>query len=380
MKRILICLFVILGAFNITAQTISASTFNLLGKINIGSAKILLIPIADSSYYPENIKVMKGSISKGRFSFKGLISYPSAFILQVTNDFNKLLYVSDIFFIDKGTQSIKCNINVVRENPEISNVTTKEKKENYDKGYSEIDKEFSDFYRRQDSLFNIYRNNLPVEISANFSKEYKSLTHKRDLVLLKYVKKHRDSFLALWELVGKVNAGYRPIFDSIYSQFSSNLKQTVTGKRLNEQLRTSAILSIGKKFPLLLLQNLKFQKRKMVIDMHKKYTLIDFWFSHCFPCISQFDDLKNLYKKYNKNDLDILSISVDDSAHINDWKKVIAKFNLPWKQYLDLNGKEANFLSIHAFPTNFLLDKTGTIIETNIEPSELRLLLEKSNQ
>lgn len=381
MSRIIYSLFtVLLLQYNVNAQTNNPLSFNLIGKINIDTAKILLIPIGDNSYYPEKKGVIKGSINHGKFTFKGPISYPYAFLLQVINDSNKLLYVSSIFFIDSGTQMINCNVNVVREKTEILNVTTEEKRGMYDKAYIQINKEFSDFYRKKDSLYNRYNNNVPAEISANYSKKYQSLEHKKDLVLLQYTKKHPNSFVALWELISRLSSGYQSIYDSIYSQFSDNIKRTATGKRLYDQLRSSSIVNVGNKFPELLLRNIKFEKSGIAINKNKKYTLIDFWFSHCFPCISQFGDLKNLFAEYSKKGLDIISISVDDSSHINDWKNVIAKFKLPWKQYLDLNGKAANRLSIHEFPTNFLLEKSGKIIATNIEPDELGLLLEKSNQ
>lgn len=380
MPRGIFYLFILLFfKFNVSAQIVSSSTFNLIGKINIDSAKILLVPLGDSLYYPEKKVVTKGSIDHGRFNFKGTISYPYAFLLQVINDSNKLLYVSSIFFIDTGTQRINCNVNIVREKPEILNVTTEEKREIYDKAYIQINKEFSDFYRKEDSLYNKYNNKVPSELLANYSKKYASLEDTRDVVLFQYTKKHPHSFVALWELVGRLSSGYRPIYDSIYSQLAADLRRTVTGKRLYDQLRSSSIVNIGNEFPRLLLKNIKNEKCTISINKNKTYTLIDFWFSHCFPCISQFDKLKNLFEKYSKKDLDILSISVDDSAHINDWKNVIAKYSLPWKEYLDLNGKEANYLSINEFPTNFLLDKTGKIIATNIEPSELELLLKKLN-
>lgn len=76
-------------------------------------------------------------------------------------------------------------------------------------------------------------------------------------------------------------------------------------------------------------------------------------------------------------DENIISISVDDSANIANWKKVINQYQLSWEQYLDLNGKEAKRLSIFEFPTNFLIDKSGKIIATDIEPAELKQLLKE---
>lgn len=377
LRRIIFSLSFFLLNFFADAQKSNLSSFNLAGKINVESGKTLLIPIGDSSYYPEKRGVIETPVSGGEFSFKGTISYPYAFMMQAINDSGKLLYVSSIFFIDSGTQKINCNVNSVREKLNISNTTTEEENGVYNNVYIPIKKEFSNYYRKTDSLYKKYDNNVPPGILSIYSKEYRILEHKRDLILLQYTKKHPDSFVALWELIYKLVSGYQPIYDSIYSQFSTSLKQTVTGKRLYDQLRSSSVVNIGNKFPRLLLRNMEIKQSTLSINQNKKYTLIDFWFSHCFPCISQFDELKKLFEKYHKNKFDIISISVDDNAHINDWKNAIAKFSLPWKQYLDLNGKEAHRLSIQEFPTNFLLDETGKIIATNIEPKGLELLLEK---
>ena len=380
MFRIVLNLFVVLLLqYNASAQlNNSPLSFNLEGKINIESAKVLLIPIDDSLYYPQHRGVAKGVINHGKFNFTGPFSYPLAFRLGVINDSEKLFYISDVFFIDSGIQKINCNVKIVREKLHISNATTKEENGFYRNAFIQINKEFNLFNKERDSVYKRYKKkNVPPEIVTLYSKKNTVLEHKRNLVLWRYTKKNPNSFVALWELIEKMNSGYLPIYDSIYSQLSNRLKKTVTGKRLYDQLRSSSVVNIGNKFPRLLLRNMKIKRSRVSINQNKKYTLIDFWFSHCFPCISQFDELKKLFKKYNKNKLDIISISVDDSAHINDWKNVIAKYSLPWKQYLDLNGKEADRLSINSYPTNFLLDKKGEIIATDIEPGELELKLKK---
>ena len=377
LKGIIFSLLFFLLNFFADAQKSNPSSFNLAGKINVESGKILLVPIGDSSYYPENRGIVKSLINHGKFNFSGTISYPYAFRLQAFNDSGKLIYSSNMFYIDSGIQKIICNVNSVREKPGILNSTTEEDKNIYRKAYIPLNIEFSNFYRKKDSISRKYDNNLPSEILLAYSKEYRILEAKRDSILLQYTKKHPGSFVALWSLIYKLVSGYQPIYDSIYSKFFTSLKQTATGKRLYDQLRSSALVNIGNKFPLLLLHNIKMEKEIISINHNKKYTLIDFWFSHCAPCIAQFDDLRNMYRKYHNNKLDILSISVDDNAYIDDWKNVIAKFSLPWRQYLDLNGKEANHLSIQEFPTNLLLNESGKIIATNIEPKGLELLLEK---
>ena len=375
-------IFILISSFslkiNVCAQDFH-SEYELIGRVNIKSGEVLLIPLGDSSYYPEKVKIKKSLINNGKFIFTGKISYPYAFILQVINDSDKLVYVSNLFFLDSGTQKVNCNIKSDNRELNIINRTNKEKNGIYYNVNIPMDSEYNVFYKKKESAFHKFNGKLPVEVSASFSKKFRLLEHRRDLILWQYTKKHPGSFVALWELIGRLNSGYEPIYDSIYFQLSNKLKKTTTGKRLYNLLRSSSIVNTGKPFPHLLLLDLNNRKKEISINQNKKFTLIDFWFSHCYPCISQFAEFKSLFEKYNnKNDLDIISISVDDKGHISDWKKIINQYRLPWKQYLDLNGQDARRLSIFSFPTNFLLDKNGKIIATNIEPDELELLLEKN--
>jgi thiol-disulfide isomerase/thioredoxin len=107
------------------------------------------------------------------------------------------------------------------------------------------------------------------------------------------------------------------------------------------------------------------------INAKTKLTLIDFWFSHCNPCISQFPELEPIFEKYKTIGFNIIGISVDTKDKIGDWNKAIVTNHLPWDQYLDLDGHQAKSLSIFDFPTNYLLDGTGKIVAKNLEPSQL---------
>ncbi|WP_415158529.1 peroxiredoxin family protein [Parafilimonas sp.] len=101
-----------------------------------------------------------------------------------------------------------------------------------------------------------------------------------------------------------------------------------------------------------------------------KYVLIDFWFSHCTPCLQEFPTYARIYERFKKNGFEIAGISVDQKQDRNIWAKVVIEKKLNWAQYLDEDGKIANRLSITQFPTNFLLDSNGIIIKKNLIPEE----------
>ncbi len=370
-------LFIILILFYFNGSTLAQkdSSYSLFGKTNIQTAKAFLIPIADITYYAYHVEVLETEVTNGEFQFKGKMTHPGAFMLQIKNSSNELIYVSQMFFLDPGTQEIKCNIKIVRENPVVLNSTSQD----YEKlkvQFDQIENKIEELYKRETKEKQKFENDLPIEIHSDFSREFKNIVNKKDTILFRYTKGHPNSFVTLWNLVTRVNSGYKPIYDSIYDLLSFQLKETVTGTRLKKELHSSARLNIGNKFPHLTLLDLKNKPVEISIDSSKKYTLIDFWFSSCSPCISQFETLKKTFYKHHKK-FDIIAISVDAKERVGEWKEVIAKYQLPWTQYLDLNEKEAKLLSINSYPTNFLLDSKGRILESNIGMEELQLLLEK---
>lgn len=350
------------------------STFTLEGDINADTGKIVLLSFGN--VYPQSKATLETSIVNGKFRFSDSILYPYAFRL-IGNVAPDKRYVSDIFIVDSGIQKIECHYDSIREVPGIDNKSMREMNGAYKKHNLPVEEAFLNYYNKRDSLHRVYNNKLPLAISTSLSAEYNTLMNGLRLNLLSYVKEHPNSFVGLWKLLGLFGYGYEPVYDSIYDQFSIALKNTSTGKELAKQLHSASIVSIGNKFPQFLFLNTKNEKKLFSIEPHKKYTLVDFWFSHCGPCLGEFPELKNLFEKYNDKGFDIRGISVDNKENRIAWKNVIKQYQLPWKQYLDLNGFEAKKLNIDAFPTNFLLNGKGEIIAKNIEPDELKKMLEE---
>ena len=372
MTKFYLFLFAVLIQGNVKAQS-HYSTFTLEGNINIDTGTMVLL--SPGEYFPNNKDTYETKIVNGKFRFTDSILYPYAFRLIGNVGANRR-YVSDIFIVDKGIQKITCNVDSIRELPKINNVCMREMNGTFHDYNLPVEKAFSDYYNKKDSLNRIYNNKLPLAISTNFSDEFDSILKYSSIVLLSYVKDHPNSYVALWKLIGRFGFGYEPIYDSIYDQFSTAIKNTYAGKSLAKKLHSASIVNIGKKFPHFSFLNTKDKKEVLSIDPHKKYTLIDYWYSHCGPCISEFPELKSLFEKYHDKGFDIKGISIDNKENVNAWKNVIKQYHLPWKQFLDLNHYEAGKLNIDAFPTNFLLNEKGEIMAKNIEPDQLKKLLE----
>jgi len=311
-------------------------TFTLQGTINVNEGTMVLMPVVPyEPYYPFKAN-METSVVKGKFSFSDSISYPTAYLLGL-KVYGQLRYLSGIFFVNAGLNKVTCNRDSLRVTPDIANKSMDEYRGRY---------------------FTAIRNKG---------------------TLLQYARSYPDSYIALWALVSYVNFGYRPVYDTVYSALAPELRNTHTGKIIAQQIQAAKCTSVGGTFPQLQLSDT--HDIPVVVpqaDKKNKYTLVDFWFSHCNPCIAQFSMFKNIYDTYKDKGFEIIGISTDAKTDIELWKEIIKQKELNWPQYLDVDSKNADRLSINFTPANFLLDQNGVIIRKNIEPMELAEFLHKN--
>ncbi len=377
MLKHLISLFgLLLLNYFINAQSL-INTFTLNGLINADSGKIRLIPVGEDIYYPDKKGTYETQNINGKFYFEGTIKYPYAFRIRFDNDATPL-YISDIFFIDSGKQNIVCNINSSWKTPTVSNLLMNELENDFKYAFDVVKERSEIIDKTRDSLNIVYQNKIPIEYSQLLAKQITDELNLENRTLLGYVKKNNTSFVALWSLINKISYGYEVIYDSIYMQFSDSLKNTYTGKVLRSKISLAKKTSVGSIFPKMELLDREFKINVLPQQNKNKYILIDFWFSHCNPCISQFTELNQLFEVYNPKGFDIIGVSTDGKKDIQEWRNVIKKHNLLWNQFLDLNGKVANKLVINKYPTNFLLNEKGEIIARDIESFELKIFLESN--
>jgi thiol-disulfide isomerase/thioredoxin len=327
-------------------------TFTLQGKINLQTGTAFLASSDYTTYFPGGHLPDSVKIVDGIFTFSGPICYPYGFFLVIKKEGSNI-YMTEPFIIEPGIQSIICHADSIREIPIIQNNGTME------------------LNRFEGSLQAMHLNQL----------KFADQRTKRNKYLLEYSKEHPGSYMVLWKLTDRLFSGYEPIYDSIYFSLADSLKNTYTGKVLGDRLRSAGKYAVGKSFPQLMLSDRTgTQGNVPSFNNGAKYILVDFWYSHCGACIFQFPVLKTIYNKYQAKGLDFIAISTDDAVHVDDWKKAIADNQLPWRQYLDLNGKEANLLGVEVFPSNFILDSSGKIIARNLDTADLAAFLQTNLQ
>ena len=103
------------------------------------------------------------------------------------------------------------------------------------------------------------------------------------------------------------------------------------------------------------------------------YVLLDFWASWCLPCRKENPNLVQAYSKYHKKGFQIYQVSLDKTK--DAWVKGIKDDQLDkWVHVSDVNywnSVVVPLYKIESIPANFLLDKEGRIIATNLRGENL---------
>jgi thiol-disulfide isomerase/thioredoxin len=105
--------------------------------------------------------------------------------------------------------------------------------------------------------------------------------------------------------------------------------------------------------------------------------LLDFWASWCAPCRQENPNLVKAYSQYHRKGFQIYQVSLDKTKEA--WIKGIEDDQLgKWIHVSDIqywNSKVVRLYKIESIPSNFLLDKEGRIIATNLRGEALQTKL-----
>lgn len=98
------------------------------------------------------------------------------------------------------------------------------------------------------------------------------------------------------------------------------------------------------------------------------FTVVNFWFSGCKPCVDEMDDLDALNQRIKEQGGEVIGVNTEtldgNADNIATAKKILESAGASFRNiYFDPNGEAGKFaLGIMAFPTTCVVDRQGNIV------------------
>jgi len=263
-----------------------------------------------------------------------------------------------------------------------------------------LDQQLTETKRKLDSLSNIY-----VKISkepqfdekgASLEIEFNTLIKDQRKKNIEFIITNTNSLASIKALYQRINPETYVLYDPHDLQYLKIVTDSLTkyypnskhvqalardfDKEMN-QMYANQLGKVTKNLPETKLDpNLEDVngKRIALSSLKGKYVLLTFWSIRSKESIAENFQLKEFYNIYKKKGFEIYQISLDESEE--DWKTSVKFDELPWistREDDPLNPKNAILFNVKTLPANYLFDKEGTIIGSNLHGRTLQLKLDQ---
>jgi peroxiredoxin len=193
----------------------------------------------------------------------------------------------------------------------------------------------------------------------------------------KFVREHPNSIVSAHILSVYSSTWGKDTTIILFDELSDDLKNSSYGKTINNFISLNKDIKIGDKYVDFSQEDTQKQLVKLS-DFTDKIVLLEFWGSWCGPCRESNLELVKIYNEFKHKGFEILGVGAETKREV--WLKAIEKDKLAWTNVTDLKGDKniaALMYGVSYYPTNFLIDKTGTILARDLEGDKLRKKLKE---
>ncbi len=250
-----------------------------------------------------------------------------------------------------------------------------------------LNKKFYDYldelklYRdKQEKLAKLYQaaqQKGTKEEQTNIINRYYNIDDEKHAYEYKFIEENKDNIVGglVFEAISydRAEPNYNKLA-KLYEGFSEEVKKMPNVQNAYQNVKAKTAVSVGSKAPDFSAPTPDGQTLSLK-DAMGKVTIIDFWASWCRPCRAENPYVKEIYKKYHDQGLNIIGVSLDKPGHKEDWVKAIKDDGLTWYQVSNLKYWQdpiaRQLYHVESIPATFILDKNGVIRAKNLRRDRL---------